>query len=90
MNTTRRISDNTPITSLTLGQLKEALGLLNSPAPAARYVYGLKGIQELFGVSQKTAYNLKNGILKDAVIQYGRTIRTDVAKAEEIMKQLKK
>lgn len=77
------ISDNTPISSLTLGQLKEALGLNARPA----FVFGLKGIQELFGVSLRTAQRLKDGILRPAVIQYGHTIRLDVAKAEELMRQ---
>ena len=49
-----------------------------------RYVYGLRGIKELFGVSHATAQKLKDGILAPAVKQYGRKIVVD----EEMALQL--
>lgn len=56
-----------------------------APAPAQdpgkRYVYGLKGIQDLFGVCHATAAKYKDGILKDACYQSGRKIVVDVDKA---------
>lgn len=52
--------------------------------PEKRYVYGLKGIQELFNVSHLTAQRYKDGILKDAVFQSGRKIVVDVEKAMEL------
>lgn len=49
-----------------------------------RYVYGLKGISELFGVSKATAQKYKDGIIKEAVHQSGRKIVVDAAKAMEL------
>jgi len=46
-----------------------------------RYVYGLKGICDLFGVAHSTAQKYKDGILKDACYQFGRKIVVDVEKA---------
>lgn len=54
-----------------------------------RYVRGLKGIRELFGVSHATAQKYKDTILKDAVSQQGRVIITDVAKAIELFNENK-
>ena len=49
-----------------------------------RYVYGLKGISNLFGVSKVTAQKYKDGILKDAVYQSGRKIVVDADKARAL------
>lgn len=49
-----------------------------------RYVYGLRGIMHLFGVSNVTAQRYKNGIIKDAVIQNRRKIIVDVDRAVEL------
>lgn len=54
------------------------------PSSGKRYVYGLKGIQELFNVSHGTAQKYKDGILKNAVFQSGRKIVVDVDKALEL------
>ena len=86
------ITDDTPVVQLTVGQLKKALQLQQSEEPkpvtldeaCGRYVYGLSGIAKLFGVSNVTAFRFKNGILKDAVYQQGRTIVCDVKKALEL------
>ena len=55
--------------------------------PGKRYVYGLKGIQELFNVSHLTAQRYKDGILKDAVFQSGRKIVVDADKAIELFNE---
>ncbi len=49
-----------------------------------RQVYGLKGIQDLFHVSHKTAQIYKDGILKPAVRQNGRKIVVDADLALEL------
>ena len=51
----------TPIAILTVADLKTILADLVKPVepqkrePSGYYVYGLRGIQQLFGVSHKTA-----------------------------------
>lgn len=49
-----------------------------------RYVYGLRGIRELFNISHKTAQAWKDGFLAPAVNQRGRIIRVDVDMAEQL------
>jgi hypothetical protein len=58
-----------------------------APARGPRYVYGLKGIMELFGVSNMTAQRYKKGIIKAAVSQYGRKIVTNADLALELVRQ---
>lgn len=53
------------------------------------YVYGLRGIRELFHVSHPTAQRYKNTFLAPAITQRGRKIITDVAKAMELYKASK-
>ena len=96
------ITADTPITYLTVGQLTDYLRSSLTPAvsideasedvdsqPYAgrRYVYGIKGIMELFQVSNMTAQKYKRGILKDAVTQVGRNIRIDVELAEKLYRE---
>lgn len=52
--------------------------------PEEGLVYGLKGIEDLFGISESTAKRYKNTILKPAIRQYGRTIIVDKKKALEL------
>lgn len=52
--------------------------------PGKRYVYGLRGIRDLFNVSHPTAQKYKNTFLAPAVMQRGRKIIIDVAKAMEL------
>lgn len=95
-------NDDTPITFLTVGQLKEVLGIdsdqiakqrekgaASSNAEQKRYVYGLRGIRELFGVSHATAQRYKNTFLQEAVSQQGQIIITDAEKALELFKNHK-
>ena len=42
-----------------------------------RLVYGLRGIQDLFGCSHKTAQHLKDHVICEAVSQNGRKIVVD-------------
>ena len=88
-NNLSAISKDTPLAMLTIGQLSSFLGLdakneerhTQEDKSGRSYVYGLKGIQELFHVSHTTAQIYKDGILKDAVYQSGRKIVVDVEKA---------
>lgn len=96
---TRVISDTTPIAMMTAGQLRDFLGL-NVPSSgngreqtereqpqAKRYVYGLKGIKELFHVSHVTAQRYKNTFLAPAVTQQGRKIMVDAEKALQLFSE---
>ena len=49
-----------------------------------RYIYGLRGIRQLFNVSHTTAQRYKDTIIKDAVLQQGRRIIVDADKAMEL------
>lgn len=95
-----KITDETPLVNMTAGQLAEYLnsqaqgaGAAGSAAPQGaaprRFVYGLKGIMELFGVSNVTAQRYKRGIIRDAVSQYGRTIVTDAELALQLFREHK-
>ena len=87
------VDDNTPVSMLTVGQLRRALfpddgkAVVKSVGPATegkRYDYGLSGIRGLFNVSIPTAHRLKNTVLKDAISQQGRVIVCDVEKAMQL------
>ncbi len=86
----QEISKDTPLAMLTIGQLSSYLGLDGGRANAKEdvsvrsYVYGLRGIQELFNVSHSTAQIYKDGILRDVVYQSGRKIVVDVEKAIQL------
>ncbi|MDO5665569.1 MAG: DUF3853 family protein [Bacteroidia bacterium] len=54
-----------------------------------RYVFGLKGIRELFNVSHVTAQKYKDGIIADAVAQQGAKIIVDADLAMELFKNKK-
>ena len=84
-------TDTTPIASLTVGELKEILAdarptVQKIDATAKRYVYGLEGIEELFGVSHVTAQRYNATFLKQAVSQRGRKIVVDADLAMELFK----
>lgn len=85
-----KVTENTPVAMLTVGQLAEFLGLSgrsedlpheNAQEVGKRYVYGLKGICDLFHVSKSIAIKYKETILKDACYQSGHKIVCDVEKA---------
>lgn len=60
---------------------QERVTQLGDPTGQRRYVYGINGIAELFGVAHCTAQQYKNTFLAPAVSQCGRKIVTDVEKA---------
>lgn len=95
-----KINPDTPLATMTLGQLAAflegrprtigaAIAQAPAPTPARRYVYGLKGIMDLFKVSNVTAQRYKRGIIKEAVSQNGRVIVVDADKALELFKERK-
>ena len=55
---------------------------------SSKYAYGIAGICEIFGCSKPTAQRLKkSGVIKDAIIQTGRTIVIDRQKALNLVKE---
>jgi hypothetical protein len=84
------VTEQTPLSFLTVGQFMELLntGKQNEPVriqeSEKRYVYGLRGIRQLFNVSHATAQRYKDTIIKDAVLQQGRKIIIDADKAMEL------
>lgn len=88
------IDDTTPIAALTVGNLKQLITDLVREQKAdaippvtqagKRFVYGLKGIQDLFGVCHLTAQRYKDGFLAPACMQNGRKIVVDVDLAIEL------
>lgn len=82
--------DTTPIAALTVADFRQlirettAASVTNDTRIPVRYVYGLRGIQQLFGVSHKTAQEYKGGLIKDAVRQNGRKIIVDADFAVEL------
>ena len=81
------ITQDTRLIDLTVAQLaeiidkavEESLMRRQSHTPAQpRYVYGMKGIAQIFGVSDRQARYIKSsGIISKAIKQQGRTIVTD-------------
>ena len=101
---THEITAETPIIQMTAGQLAEYLNSHAAPGqPGAvaagtqdtqadtprRYVYGIKGIMRLFGVSNVTAQRYKRGIIREAVKQNGRIIVTDADLALQLFNERK-
>ena len=83
------LPNETPIVSLNIGELKDLIRDLipepvAEPRPSGHYVYGLRGIRDLLGVSHKTAQLYKDGFLKPAVKQRGRKIVVDADLALEL------
>lgn len=87
--------DTTPIAALTVGDIKDLFrGMTQTETPSrtvpsGNLVYGLRGIQRLFGVSHKTAQYYKDHVIQDAVRQNGRTIVVDADLALELFNQRK-
>lgn len=87
------VQDTTMLATLTVADLRELFREFQSEKikevtrPSGRLVYGLRGIQQLFGVSHKTAQEYKDGIIKDAVMQNGRKIVVDADLALELFNE---
>lgn len=81
----------------TAAVVRETLAATNNPAIAPesatanprRYVYGLRGIRELFGVCHATAQRYKDTFLRPAIIQRGKKIQIDADKAIELFNEHK-
>ena len=80
------MNSNTRIIDLTVAQLQEVIDKaveesLRRQQPqdsAPRFVYGIKGLAGLFGVSERQARYIKSsGTISKAIRQQGRTIVTD-------------
>jgi hypothetical protein len=100
---TQDITPETPAWQLSIGQLADYLNAhagaaaqagpavagspAAQPAPARRYVYGIKGIMQLFGVSNVTAQRYKRGIIREAVSQNGRIIVVDADLALQLFNE---
>ena len=97
---TQEITPDTPVVLLTVGQLcdylKSHVDWLSNTQPESkedttvqpvRYVYGIKGIMRLFGVSNVTAQRYKRGIIREAVKQNGRIIVTDADLALQLFNE---
>ncbi len=83
------MNSQTRLVDLTIGELEEwikTITMSKEESREKRYVYGISGIMDLFGCSESTARRLKNGKIREAVNQSGRTIVTDVDKAMELFK----
>ena len=83
------VDESTPLCMLTLGQLLAAIAERQHPSQPEgnkNYVYGLRGIQDLFNVSHKTAQQYKNTWLAPACMQSGRKIVVDADKAMELFR----
>lgn len=77
-------------------RIENAIGIAQSVAqdyPSVpekhNYVYGIKGIMRLFGVSNVTAQRYKRGVIREAVKQNGRIIVTDVDLALKLFNERK-
>lgn len=89
------IKESTPVAMLTVGQLRDFLGLARQDDrpreppknEEKRLVYGLQGIQRLFNVSHVTAQRYKDTFLAPAVSQQGRKIVVDVEKALQLFSE---
>lgn len=86
------LQESTPLAMMTIGQLMEILSGSEpvskfNPSPEKKYVYGLRGIKELFHVSIRTAQIWKDTIIKEAVYQNGRTIVVDAEKALKLFNE---
>lgn len=84
------IDNNTPISFLTVGQLKEILGkpqpeVVNIVNNEKKYVYGYAGLAKLFNCSIPTAARIKaSGKIDKAITQIGRKIIVDADLALEL------
>ena len=61
---------------------------VNSKEEKKHYVFGFKGIAQLFGCSISTASRIKkSGVIDDAITQVGRKILVDADKALALVKE---
>ena len=75
----KKITDNTPLSELTVGEFLELLrsGGQSAPRPV---VHGLQGLADLLGTSVSTVKRYRD-LLAPAIAQRGRTVVVDADKA---------
>lgn len=87
------INQDTRIIDLTVAQLAEVIDRAVADSLSRRQpqeiqphlVYGIKGIAEIFGVSERQARYIKSsGVINKAIRQQGRTIITDAHMALQL------
>ena len=87
------IHPDTRLIDLTVAQLaevidkavEESLARRQPQDTSPRHVYGIKGIAQIFGVSERQARYIKSsGVISKAIRQQGRTIVTDAALALQL------
>ena len=90
------VLQDTRIIDLTVAQLaeiidravEESLAHRQTQDNMPRFVYGIKGIAQILGVSERQARYIKStGLLRKAIKQQGRTIITDVNLALQLFGQ---
>lgn len=87
-----RISNDTRLVDLTVGELKELFQSFIPPedkyVEEKKYAYGLDGIAEAFRISKSSAYRLKrSGKIDKAIIQEGQKIIMDIPLAFQLLKK---
>lgn len=86
-----RISNDTRLIDLTVGELKQLFESVVPKAPQLeekKYVYGYKGIASLLNCSIGAAKNLKlSGKIDKAIIQEGRKIMVDADLALKLLRK---
>lgn len=76
-----RISENTPLSELTVGELRDLVrAVIRETADFPRTVHGLQELADLLGTSLTTVKRYKD-LLAPAIAQRGRTIVVDADKA---------
>lgn len=86
------ITRTTPAVHLNAEQLFILISLASGgqvKQESKEYLYGLRGIQDEFRISHKTAQEWKNTWLSPAISQSGKVILCDKAMAHELFKQRK-
>ena len=90
------IKSDTPLMMLTVSQFQALVASCfadkqeqpaQEPIPVKRYVYGLKGICDLFGCAHSTAQHLKDNVINEAISQNGRKIIVDVDLALQLFQE---
>ncbi len=94
------VSEQTPLVLLTVGQLdtyfeskrKAEAGQKRKQMPdqgasQGKFVYGLRGIRQRYGVGHNTACAWASGLLAPAVIRDGRKIILNTEKADQILEE---
>lgn len=87
------VKDDRIVSTLSVGELKTVFGKVLKEhlkvEPPHHFKYGLKAIEELFGVSHATAQTYKNTFLAPAVQQHNKTIIVDVETARKLFDERK-